>query len=72
MAYFGTRLNTISSILSKLNISMAFRSENKLSIQICNSEDVTNKNKKSRNWKLTCSDCNITYLGQTVRHLTTV
>lgn len=67
LTYIGTPTKKISHFLSKQNLSIAYKTNNKLSMFIKNNKEKTEKDKKSGVYKLTCGTCDKCYIGQTGR-----
>ncbi|CAH2089803.1 unnamed protein product [Euphydryas editha] len=70
LTYFGTVSERIAKTLKAHDIHVAFRTNNTLK-NICNGKDKVNNKQKSGIYKLECSDCKATYIGQTGRKFET-
>ncbi|XP_045779584.1 uncharacterized protein LOC123877124 [Maniola jurtina] len=70
LTYFGTVSERIAKTLKAHDIHVAFRTNNTLK-NICNGKDKLNNKQKSGIYKLECSDCKATYVGQTGRKFET-
>ncbi|XP_052746613.1 uncharacterized protein LOC128199716 [Bicyclus anynana] len=70
LTYFGPVSERIAKTLRKHDINVAFRTNNSLK-NICNGKDKLEKQHKSGVYKLQCSECNATYIGQTGRNFDT-
>lgn len=69
ITYIGETSNKIGSVLTKkLNINVAFKTNNTLSKHIKNNKSKTDKEQKSGVYKLNCENCECTYIGQTGRN----
>ncbi|CAH2094625.1 unnamed protein product [Euphydryas editha] len=70
LTYFGTVSERIAKTLKAHDLHVAFRTNNTLK-NICNGKDKVNNKQKSGIYKLECSDCKATYIGQTGRKFET-
>ena len=68
ITYYGRCSEKIGNFLNKLNIKIAYKTNNSLGKSIKNNKTKLEKNKKSGIYKLTCGDCPKTYIGQTGRN----
>lgn len=71
LTYFGKTTERIAYTLQRQNHQIAFKSHRKLSTLLFNAKDATDPIKKSGVYKLTCSECNSVYIGQTGRNFET-
>ena len=67
ITYIGQASENISKFLNKLNINIAFKTNNSTGNLIINNKTKLENNNKSGIYQLTCSDCPKTYIGQSGR-----
>lgn len=67
ITYIGQASEIIAKFLKKLNINIAFKTNNSTGSLIKNNKSKLNNNNKSGIYQLTCNDCPKTYIGQSGR-----
>ena len=67
LTYVGQTSYKIGNFLKKLNVKIAFKTNNTLSKNIKNNKSKTNITDQSGVYQLTCANCPKTYIGQTGR-----
>ncbi|CAH2217557.1 jg142 [Pararge aegeria aegeria] len=66
LTYFGSISERVAKILRSHGVHVAFRTNNQLRA-ICNGKDRLDNKHRSGVYKLQCSECHATYVGQTGR-----
>lgn len=63
--------NQLKRVFDRQNMTLVFSSTNKLKQKLGSTKDKTRKEEKSGIYKIECSDCELVYVGQTRRNITT-
>lgn len=67
LPYFGPFSNFLTKIFKKFNICISFSTKNNLKNILVNNKDLISPLDKSGVYKISCSSCNASYIGQTGR-----